>query len=105
MGQRSPFTITELCLCGLCLAGGLGMAVLCLKNWMDQDTAQVLQSGGMALLLFGGAMDPLNFVSDSLTFPFHRRQPSGYQNGLTRILGASGLVLSLVGLVWSLVQD
>lgn len=87
------YSITEYVLCGLFLGGAIVCFIVAGHAWASDEPWDALEGAGAGLLLLGGSVDPVRYVVDTLTFPWHATEPAGRDTWLTR--GAAGLGLTL----------
>ena len=92
------YSITEYVLCGLCLGGAIVSSVVAGHAWAVDEPWDALQHAGAGLLLLGGSVDPVRYVVDTLTFPWHATEPAGRDTWITRIAAGLGLAMWLAGL-------
>ena len=98
MRDWPDYSITEYVLCGLFLGGAIVCFIVAEHAWAVDERFDALEATGTGLLLLGGSVDPVRYVVDTLTFPWHATEPAGRDTWITRIAAGLGLLLWLAGL-------
>ena len=93
----ADYSITEYVLCGLFLGGAIVCFIVAGHAWAGDASFDALEAAGGGLLLLGGGVDPVRYVVDTLTFPWHATEPAGRDTWLTRTAAGLGLTLWLGG--------
>jgi len=91
------YSVTEYLLCALCLAGAIVCLIAAGRDWAYGEAFDALEDAGAGLLLLGGSVDPVRYVVDTLTFPWHATEPAGRDTWITRAAAGLGLLLWLTG--------
>lgn len=92
------YSITEYALCGLFLGGAIVCFIVAGHAWAVDEPWDALEQAGAGLLLLGGSVDPVRYVVDTLTFPWHATEPAGRDTWITRVAAGLGLLLWLAGM-------
>lgn len=93
------YSVTEYALCGLCLGGAVICFIAAGHAWAGDEAFDALEAAGGGLLLLGGALDPVRYVVDTLTFLWRATAPAGRDTWITRAAAGLGALLWLAGLV------
>jgi hypothetical protein len=97
MDDRPDFSIPEVVLSGLFIGGAISSLIYTGKLVYDSEFYDALESGGFTIMLFAAVADPINYIVDCLTFPFHFMEPSGHQTKVTMVASAVGLAMFALG--------
>lgn len=92
------YSVTEYLLCGLCLGAAAVCFIAAGHAWSQGEGFDALETGGGGLLLLGGCVDPVRYVVDTLTWPWHLTEPAGRDTWVTRVAAVLGLAMWLAGL-------
>ena len=101
MGRRDwpDYSVTEYVLCGLSLGGAIVCFIVAGHAWAGDASFDALEAAGGGLLLLGGCVDPVRYVVDTLTWPWHIGEPAGRDTWITRLAAGLGLALWLAGAI------
>ena len=77
MEDQPDYSISELLLSGLLIAGAVSSLIWAGYSYFNGHTYDAMEGSGISLLLFAGCADPLKYFVDSVAFPLQFTEPAG----------------------------